>query len=198
MNPYLMLAIAVLLLIVAILRQIDWKRLAAKWVGRDIKKAQIYVESGGVVEPIPGVQDKDNPLVYHWREGKKNDKTVALPPNYPEEYLKTNGRRIIGVKDGLPVASPLGYMPEKLVQNIIENSTDLDALINGTVVIRALRSIHTSKPFNWAMVVIIGVVAVVGLYMWNQNKKPVDTNPPAAQTTTTEPPMYEIKTTVIP
>lgn len=173
MNPIIMLILAILLLVGAVIRSIDWRKYAVNWVSPDPRKATVFVKIGSIVMPIIGERDRDNVLMYNYKIGK--DKlTITLPANYPEEFLRSNGRRIIGVEDGKAVASPLGFMSEADLKKYRESSTEISVLAHSQAVVKALRSISDTKPVNWLMIIIIGIVAVAGLYWYSNKNKPVE------------------------
>jgi hypothetical protein len=173
MNPVIMLIIAILLLIGAVVRSIDWRKYAVNWVSPDPKKATVFVKIGSIVMPVIGERDRDNIMMYNYKIGK--DKlTITLPANYPEEFLRSNGRRIIGVEDGKAIASPLGFMSEADIKKYRESSTEISVLAHSQAVVKALRSISDTKPVNWMMIIIIGIVAIAGLYWYSNKNKPVE------------------------
>jgi hypothetical protein len=173
MNPIIMLVVAILFLVGAVVRSIDWRKYAVNWVSPDPKKATVFVKIGSIVMPILGERDRDNVLMYNYKIGK--DKlTIVLPASYPEEFLRSNGRRIIGVEDGKAIASPLGFMSEVDLKKYRESSTEISVLANSQAVVKALRSISDTKPFNWLMIIIIGVVAIAGLYWYSNKNKPIE------------------------
>jgi hypothetical protein len=178
MNPVIMLVVAILLLVGVVARSIDWRKYAVNWVSPDPRKATVFVKIGSIVMPILGTRDRYNVLMYNYKDGK--DKlTITLPVNYPEEFLRSNGRRIIGVEDGKAIASPLGFMSEVDLKKYRESSTEISVLAHSQAVIKALQSISANKPVNWFMIIIIGVVAIAGLYWYSSKDKPgapVNTN----------------------
>jgi hypothetical protein len=180
MNPYIMLAIAVLLLIGAIVRSIDWRAIALKWVGNNPQHAQIYIKAGGNVKTIQGerghVSGVDQEYIYEGRDkdGKKQKAIVIIPVGYPYEYIR--GRRIIGIMDGLLVPSPLGFMDQESLAKYREAEADISAFTESKTLVQLVRSIKSSKPVNWMMILIIIGVAVVG-YLWYQNNQEKQDNP---------------------
>jgi hypothetical protein len=173
MNPIIMLVVAILLLIGAVLRSIEWRKLAANWVASDPKHATVFVKTGSIIKPCIGERDRDNDLMYNYKDGKEK-KTITLPVNYPEEFLRSNGRRIIGVEDGKSIASPLGFMSEGDLKKYRESSVEISVLAQSQAIVKALRSISDTKPFNWGIVIIIGIVAIAGLYWYSNKNKPAE------------------------
>jgi len=171
MNPIIMLIVAIVLLIGAVIRQIDWRKYAVNWVAPDSKKATIFLKMGSIVKPLLAERDKDNFLMYNYKDGKEK-LFIVLTANYPEEYLRSNGRRIIGVEDGKAIASPLGFMSEADLKKYRESSIEISVLAQSQAVVKALRSINDSKPINWMMLIIIGIVAIAGIYWYSNKDKP--------------------------
>ena len=174
MNPYIMLAIAVLLLVGAIVRSIDWRALAIKWVGNNPQHAQIYLKAGSNVKTIQGERGHVSADVQEYKynsrneNGKKIKQIVIIPVNYPYEYIR--GRRIIGIMDGLLVSSPLGFMDQESLSKYRESEADISAFTESKTLVQLVRSIKSSKPVNWMMILVIIGVAVVG-YLWYQNNQ---------------------------
>jgi hypothetical protein len=186
MNPIIMLVVAILLLIGAVLRSVEWRKIAVNWVAADPKHATVFVKTGSVVKPLFGERDRDNELMYSYKDGK-DKKTITLPPNYPEEFLRNNGRRIIGVEDGKSIASPLGFMSEADLKKYRESSVEISILAQSQAVVKALRSISETKPFNWGMLIIIGIVVVAGMYWYSNKNKSAEVVNTVNQTTLNQP-----------
>lgn len=191
MNPIIMLVVAILLLILAIIRTIEWRRLALKWVGYNPDRAQVYVKSGNNISPaVLGVRDKDNPNIYHYREfnNPKDKSSVILPDDYPHENLY--GRRLIGVIDGKAVASPFGFMKDEDLKKYRETKYEVSVLTLGQAVVKALKSIAEVKPFNWNWLVIAGIAAAAVFWYVNGQGEPAQNietiTPPATNNQTIE------------
>jgi hypothetical protein len=181
-----MLVVAILLLLGAVARSIEWRKIAVNWVAADPKHATIFIKTGSIIKPCLGERDKDNILMYIYKDGK-DKMTVTLPANYPEEFLRSNGRRIIGVEDGKPIASPLGFMSDVDLKKYRESSVELSILAQSQAVVKALRSISETKPFNWGLVVIIGIVVVAGMYWYSNKNKPAEVVNTVNQTSFNQP-----------
>lgn len=177
MNPVIMLVVAILLLVGAVIRSIEWRKIAVNWVSPDPKNATIFIKSGNIVKPVLAERDRDNLQIYNYKEGKVK-KSIVLPANYPEEYLRSSGRRIIGIQDGQAVASPLGFMSSDDLVKYRESPVEISVLVNSHAVIKALRSISETKPFNWMILLVIGAVIVIGLYFFQNYNKAVPGNQP--------------------
>ena len=182
-----MLLVVAVLLIGAIVRNIEWKKIAVKWVAYNPKKAIIFIRTGDNVNHFPGEQDKNNSLMYEWSINRKDKQTIILPDNYPHLNLISQGRRIIGIVNGKPVASPLGFMTVEEAAKYKETIVEISGLTQSQMVEKALRSITRSKPVNWMMILIICGVAVAGFWYYKNNiidKQIV--NPPAISTNITQ------------
>lgn len=175
MSPFVMLIIAALLLIGAVLREVDWRKHALNWVGYNPARAKIVVIRGNNLKVYEGFQHKTHGEIYGWKD-KKDTHQVTLPANYPHENL--NGYRVIGVVDGLPVASPFGYMSDEQVKACVETAKEVEAIVQSDIVVKVLKSISQSKPINWMTVIIVGAVLVAGVYWYStQNKQTPPVNP---------------------
>jgi hypothetical protein len=166
MNPMIMLIIAIVLFIGAIIREIDWKKHAINWVGNNPARGQIYVKAGDTLRTFEGKRDKNNESFYTWAEGKQI-KSVSLPVDYPYEYIR--GRRIIGVDDGQPVASPLGSMTADERRKCTLTDLELSVMVESKDVVLAMKTINQSRKMNWVMIVIIAGVVVFGLLYYQNN-----------------------------
>lgn len=186
MNPIIMLIVVIVLLIGAVIRQIDWRKYAVNWVAPDSKKATVFIKMGSIVKPLSAERDRDNVLMYNYKDGK-NKLVVTLPANYPEEYLRSNGRRIIGIEDGKAIASPLGFMSEVDLKKYRESSIEISVMVQSQAVVKALRSISDTRPINWMMLIIIGIVAIAGIYWYSNKEKPAAPVYTANQTSINQP-----------
>lgn len=191
MNPYIMLGVAILLLVLAIIRSIEWRKLALKWVGYNPDRAQVYVKSGSNIAPaVLGVRDKENPNIYHYREfnATKGKTSITLPDDYPHENLY--GRRLIGVADGKAVASPFGFMSAADLVKYRESKYEVSVLAQGQAVVKALKSIAEVKPFNWNWIIIIAIGGAAIFWFMNGQGKPAEVaepvTPPASINQTIE------------
>ena len=175
MNPIIMLIVAVLFLIGAIVRTIEWKKIAVKWVAYNPKKCILFIRTGDNVSFIRGNQDVNNSLMYEWKTGSKEKLTITLPGTYPHLNLISEGRRIIGIRDGVPVASPLGLMTVEEAKLYKETIVEVSALTQSQMVVKALKSISQSKPINWMMIAIVAGAVIVGFWYYQNNiaQKPV-------------------------
>lgn len=174
------------LVIALVVSHVDWRKMATRWVGNNPSRAQIYIKAGDTVRTLEGER------IYQGYEGQtyayKLDKiyqVVGLKRNYPYNYIR--GRRIIGLEDGVVVASPLGYMDNEELSKYHEGLTDLSALYQGKVMVEVMQSVKASKAISWIMVIIIGAVVIVGAYFFLQ-KSGIIPGPvaPVAEQQTTE------------
>ena len=174
----IMLVSVVLLLVGAIVRSVDWKGIAIRWVGYNPSRAQVYIKAGNHVRTVEGKRDKDNDLIYHYKIDKK-EKTLIVTANYPHEDIR--GRRIIGICDGVVVPSPLGFMSAEEIKHFKETEQEVSAVLHSALITKMLKSLSSGKALNWLMVVIVLGGLAVG-YMLFKDK----INPPAVSGNYTE------------
>lgn len=167
MNSIIFAIITLILLVIAIVwKSVDWKALAIKWVGNNPDRAQVYIKAGDTVRTVPGKR------FYISAEGDlysyKPDKityilaTPRRPVEYPYQYIR--GRRIIGLEDGYVVASPLGFMPEELKTKYAEGVSDISAMEEGNISVKAIHSIKSKGLNNWVIYAIVALVIAGGIY----------------------------------
>lgn len=172
MSTELSVGIIIALLILAIARQIDWKKWAIKWVGNDPKKGQVYIRAGRDRHTVEGVRGYVSPLaqVYRYTDGKeKNIVIVPGPvpgPEYPYEYIR--GRRFIEVDDGQLVATALSSLSDAEKKKYAESVTDISALTEGSSVVAALKTVKRQGQPKWLTWVIVAVV-VAAAYLYYSN-----------------------------
>lgn len=180
MSTGLSVGIIIVLLFLAIIRNIDWKGRALKWVGNNPAKGQIYIRAGRDRHTVEGVRKYISPLaqVYHYTEGK--EKTIVIVPGptpgpeYPYEFIR--GRRFIEVEDGQLVATPLSTLSAVERTKYAESVTDISALTEGNAVVNALKSVKRQGSPKWITWIVIAVI-VVGVLMFYNNYIKVDDIP---------------------
>ena len=174
-----MLVTLIILFIVAIFRNIDWRARAVKWVGNNPANSQHYIEAGDTIHTVEGkrVLMAAEGQSYVYRDLDKEIYIIDIPPEYPYKYIR--GRRIIGQSDGQLVSNPLGYFRPKQIALINEGLTEISELAHGDLLIRAIKSVASNKAKSMLMWLLI-TAAVAGAYMYyrsqNQTETPVSAN----------------------
>lgn len=173
MTPTISIILIILLTIGAIIRQIDWRGHAVRWVGNNPARSQHYIEAGDTVHTVEGrrILMAGEGMTYTY-DDEKVKYIVDIPKTYPYKYIR--GRRIIGQSDGELVANPLGYFrPEQLVK-IEEGLTETSALAEGAVVVAAIKSVKSNKAKSMMIWFLIAVIAVGGFIWYRNNNKPIE------------------------
>jgi hypothetical protein len=195
-SSIIMLVVSVLLLIGAVIRNIDWRSHAVKWVGNNPVKSQHYIAAGDTVHTVEGhrilMAGEGQTYVYEDTDGETY--ICDVTKEYPYKYIR--GRRIIGQSDGELVSDPLGFFRHEQLEQINEGLTEISKLAEGSVLIAAIHSIKSNKTKTAIMTwILVGVIAVGGFLYWRNSQKPVEVNtanitqevttvsPPAAITT---------------
>lgn len=177
MNTIMIIAV-VLLFLAAIIRNIDWRAIAVKWVGNNPAKSQHYIEAGDTVHTVEGhrVMMAAEGQVYVYDDLDKETYIIDVENKYPYKYIR--GRRIIGQSDGVLVANPLGYFRPEQVANINEGLTEVSQLSHGDLLIRAIKSVKSNKTKNMIIWLLVAAV-LAGGYMWYRNNNKPEVIPTA-------------------
>lgn len=187
MPTWAMVLIIVGLLALAVVRSIDWKGKAIKWVGNNPDRGQVYVKAGHDLKTYPAkrtyISTKGQIYEYETEAGKLR---VMVPgpgtkkkpqTEYPYEYIR--GRRVIGIEDGLLVASPLGFMDPTDKKMYRESVTDVSAILEGAVFTNTVRSIKRTaqKAINWILIIL--AVGAAGYFIYTNYIAPDTADVPA-------------------
>lgn len=165
MNVTISIVVLVLLFIGVIVRSIDWRKLAIKWVGNNPQHAQIYIKAGHDVHTVTGERgDTVNGQQQYIYEDNKKRKIVLLPKKYPYDFIR--GRRIIGLDDEKLVANPLGFFTGEELEEVKEGVGDMSEWTMGVAFLNALKSIKRAQSIDWLKYVIIvgGIIAAYFVY----------------------------------
>lgn len=173
----------VFLFLAIVWKLVDWRELAIKWVGNNPEHAQVYVNLGGTVRTYQGERifigaDAD---IYAFKSDARDWYQVVFLPRsgldekknrinieYPYDYIV--GRRIIGLKDGQLVASPLGFMEKMDIVKYHEGVSEISAAVRGNEMVKAMKSVKTTRAKNWMKYLLIAIIAV-GLFFVYQHFK---------------------------
>lgn len=172
MSIMISLITVIVLLIFAILRTIDWRSLASRWVGYNPERAKVCVREGmrvrvGIGKRVwSGVEGQ---MYVYKHKGDKYSTVCIVPLNYP--HVENEGYRLIGVTDGRVVADPLGLFDELEQAKYHESVTDISAIDEGNTMVKAIRSVKTNKLQNiMTYILIAAVVAGAMWYFFGRNK----------------------------
>jgi hypothetical protein len=170
MTPLISIIIIVLLGIGAVIRNIDWRGHAVRWVGNNPSRSQHYIEAGDTVHTIEGhrILMSAEGMVYTY-DDEKVKYVVDIPKIYPYKYIR--GRRIVGQSDGELVANPLGFYRREQLSMIQEGLTETSALAEGSVVIAAVKSVKSNKAKGMLIYLLIGIIAVGGYMYYRSTQK---------------------------
>ena len=170
MTPLISIIIIILLGIGAVIRNIDWRGNATRWVGNNPSRSQHYIEAGDTVHTIAGnrILMSAEGMVYTY-DDEKVKYVVDIPKTYPYKYIR--GRRIIGQSDGELVANPLGFFRREQLAMIQEGLTETSALAEGSVVVAAIKSVKSNKAKNMLIYLLIAVIAVGGYIYYRNTQK---------------------------
>ncbi len=166
----------VLIGVVVLLCQVDWRSLSEAWTGNNDSRAKVYVRYGIQRKVYDGRLLHRHPLgaTYEYRAGGGILWTlfgwggkvyeVTLPPSYPVEWI--GGARVVLVNAGELVAAPFeGYrgngVPEVNVSELVRSRL-------GVEVIHSLFGGSTTNVLLWAAVaLVIGAGLVFGIARTN-------------------------------
>ncbi len=176
MGLYIGVAVGVLLIIIGILRQVDWFNVFNKFYGNDPRKGKIYVDFGENELFYDGIYlYSDDKWLYYDYEIGKNDFTVAVPVGW--EFVFVRGRRKILVDFGSEHAKPLSGK-DKIPSAM--GAALLNASIKKKLAVDMVNSIESHKGLKMGMVLlVVALLAVAMVWWWQSSKeKPVMTNEP--------------------
>lgn len=172
--------VGVLLILVAGLTLIPWRKIGEKIFGNDPTKGTIYIEFGEGVEAVHGKyfysNEKGAMYSYTWR---KINQVVGVKADYGYRWL--HGRRMIRLANpGDAWASP--WTRETLPADVQKSAYDLNALIKGHVGVELVRTIFGAKKQNWVIIIMIIGALLIGYYFYNKSKPAeVPITPPTQQ-----------------
>lgn len=150
------------LVVILILTNIPWRRLAEYWVKDNPSRCVVYYDTGKNTEKCYGnrVTVGENGSTYHYkRRGQKL--TLLVPKSYPHKYC--NGLRMLMVRDGDLKADGFKY----------EQYLDLDRdtageLMWGHLLHGLLRDIQGKTQQSWIWIV-VAVLAGAAVFYVAQN-----------------------------
>jgi hypothetical protein len=191
---YVVFGIAILLILVAILRSLDWFGIFTHFYGNNTSKAKIYVDFGENELYFDGDYIySDEKLVYYQYFIDKKQHVVAVPMDW--DFIFIRGRRKILVDFGKEFAKPLTQndrIPAEM------GSIALNASIKKKLAVDMVNSLESHKGVKMSLITIIIVaVIVVAGYLYYQNQKKAETPPPGT-TTTTNTPEYPDDVIIVP
>lgn len=199
---YIIAIVAVLAIVFAIFKQIDWYAFFNKIYGDNPHKARVFVQYGEHEFGCDGeYQFQDDQWIYFEYEYDKHKFTVAVPVSYDYRYIR--GRRRINVQYGneyaLPITRKDNIVAGALMIRAQKGAQLLNTSINKKLVVDLVNSIESRNKFGLSAIILIVVVLVAGYLIYTQFFKhpatpPVSNNVTANQTITTTNP-YEIVTT---
>lgn len=160
------------LVVVGVLRTIDWYKVFNKVYGDNPAKARVYIEYGEKIESIEGklYGVLENSILYEFAWGKDKH-MVIVKHDYP--YMFIHGHRKIRVLPGQAFAAPIAGVSGKVFQTApldegkspeLGGSRELNVTIRGQTQIDMVKSIKSHKATS--IMAIILVVAAVGVGLW--------------------------------
>ena len=181
MTVTFMIISIVVLFVLVIIRQIPWRDWAIKWVGNNPEHAQIYVHAGNTSRTVEGeriyigttkVDYPEGQLaeyhicsVYLYKIAAKYSQVIFVDDDcYEFDYIR--GRRILGVTDGMLVPNPLGNQDATMTNKYREGLLDLSHLWESGVMVAALKSVKSTKVVSYMIYIVIGLIALAGLYYY--------------------------------
>lgn len=189
------LAIMILGLIFA---NIDWKKLAEKWVAYNPHRARIFVRTGEVETGYDGKLLYASPVgwFYTFRWGKRKV-VIGVPDSYP--HINLRGRRKIMVLAGHGIAAweiwswvkagrPQNWIDKKIVnatqadgQQLFDDSMvsciDLDAAIESDIGVKAIKSLKSKNTASIFLIIIILGALIFGFFLFKNNFMGSQPNP---------------------
>jgi len=175
-----------LLILVGILRMIDWYKVFQKYYGDNPIKARVYVEYGEKTDPVEGklygVLENSAIYEYTWAGVKQ---MVVVKHDYPWRFIY--GRRIIRVLPGKAFSQPIKNLGTQVlvaepfdqgVSPDLGGARELDVTIRGQTQIELVKSIKGRKSVNFAVGMVVIVAVVVGVYFFWQNMNKEEPLPP--------------------
>jgi hypothetical protein len=175
-----------LLILVGILRQVDWFNFFNKFYGNDPEKGKIYVDFGENELFYDGyyLYSDDVFMYYNYDIGKHNF-TVRVPIRW--HYVFVRGRRKICVDFGHENAKPL-YTGDAYMSTM--GAELLNKSIDKRLAVAMVNSLESRKGFKIGMILIIAVIVIGGILWWRSQSKPETpvTPVPTEQQQTQQPP----------
>lgn len=182
MIPYIAVGIGVLLVLVGILRQIDWFSVFNKFYGNDPRKGKIYVDFGENELFYEGkyLYSDDKWLYYDYEVGKQ-DFTVAVPMGW--KFVFVRGRRKILVDFGNEFAKPLCHSDR--IPSIM-GAPLLNVSIQKKLAVDMVNSIESRKGLKLGMILIAIAIILCAIIWWRtqSNQTPVINQPNITQNIT--------------
>lgn len=184
---YIFVGVGFFLILVGILRQIDWFSVFNKFYGNDPKKGKIYVDYGENEIFYDGdyIFSDDTWLYYEYKVGHFWF-TVAVPIDW--KFLFIRGRRKILVDFGSEFAKPLDA-DDKIPPTM--GALLLTASIQKKLAVDMVNSIESHKGWKIGMLLIAVAIIAVGVIYWKtHSEKPVtppENNQPAISQNITAP-----------
>lgn len=150
-----------------VLRQVDWKKRAIKWVGNDPKRAVLYIQTGVEIQKVYGRRTyvADDGSTYAYRHLDIN-REVVLPMNFPVRWI--DGKLMIGLKDGMLIASPMGFHGELVKDDgkVIANYPEMPitSFYKSRLAVQMFQSLSGPSMSMWMMLAVVGAIGIVGYF----------------------------------
>ncbi len=182
----------IILFIIIVIRQIDWRQKAVEWVGNNPARAQVYVHAGHTSQTVQGtrvfqgttkcmvheVEEWHEVSVYRYQLVKDYHLLIFVDDTtYDYDYIR--GRRILGVNDGVLVPNPLGNSDETMRGKYREGILDLSMLHDSQVEVQALKSLKSNRLTNWMIYGLVLLVVAGGIYYYISNNSKQAAQPAA-------------------
>jgi hypothetical protein len=183
---YIIFGIAILLMVIGVLRMLDWYAIFNRFYGNNPHKGKIYVDFGENEQYCDGelVGSDDRFLFYNYQMGNR-EFTVAVPYQY--QYIFVRGRRKICVDYGNEFAKPITYADARvsIALQPQNGASVLNASIKKKLAVDMVNSVESRKGIKLSLIIILLAVAIGGFIIYRtmiqkpETNQPVENNNPA-------------------